>query len=310
MKKTLLSLSLIAAAFTVNAQDCSELFISEYVEGSGNNKAFEIYNPTSGTIALSTTSGTLVTSNYRIVRYSNGSFSGADSTDLVGSIPSYSTFVIANGQTSGTASSPACSPTLQAMAQQLDHAYPAPTYANGDDAIVLVRISPYKIIDIFGEIGVQPTTAWSDISPYDGTAGKWWTKDHSLQRKSSVKQGVLTNPSPFIVTVQWDSLPKDIWTNVGIHNCACNPVGIKENFKEASFKVYPNPANGSELAFVSDKNIYSLVIVNSVGQVVYSHEVLNREKTLVLKDLNLTKGIYFITLTNEVGVKTEKISIQ
>jgi predicted extracellular nuclease len=52
MKKvSLLSLSLLSA-FTMNAQNCSELFISEYVEGWSNNKAIELFNPTNETIEV------------------------------------------------------------------------------------------------------------------------------------------------------------------------------------------------------------------------------------------------------------------
>jgi hypothetical protein len=43
---------------------CDQLFISEYVEGYANNKALEIYNPTSEAILLS---------DYSVVRFSNGS---------------------------------------------------------------------------------------------------------------------------------------------------------------------------------------------------------------------------------------------
>ena len=46
------------------AQNCTNLFISEYVEGSGNNKVIELYNPTSDAIDLS---------NYALSRWSNGS---------------------------------------------------------------------------------------------------------------------------------------------------------------------------------------------------------------------------------------------
>lgn len=300
MKKTLLSLSLITVALVGKAQNCSDLFISEYVEGSGNNKAIEFYNPTINAINLS---------NYRLVRYSNGSASGSDSTDLTGTIASFGTFVIANGQTTGSASSPACSPALQALAQQLDHAYPAPTYVNGDDAMVLARISPYKILDIFGEIGVQPVTAWSDVAPYDGTAGKWWTKDHSLQRKSSVQQGVMTNPSPFNVTLQWDSLPKDNWTNLGIHSCGCSSVGFKEASHTVSLKVFPNPSNGNEIAFVSDKVVKEINIINAIGQVVYTRKSSVSESTVVLRNLGLAKGVYYAVVKNEVGTKTEKLII-
>ena len=198
MKKTLLSLSLVAMSFLGKAQ-CTDLFISEYVEGTAFSKAMEFYNPTSATISMN---------NYRLVRYSNGSATGTDSTDLVGSISSYSTFVISYGVSSTTV---VCDPALQAKAQQLDHAYPNPTSMNGDDALVLVKISPYTRLDIFGKIGEQPTTAWSDIAPFTGGAGmgKWWTADHSLQRKANVKSGVTSNPSSFNVTLQWDSLPKN-----------------------------------------------------------------------------------------------------
>ncbi len=301
MKKTLLSLSLITLSFLGKAQNCSELFISEYAEGSGNNKGIEFYNPTNASINLS---------NYRLVRYSNGSATGSDSTDLVGTIGSYSTFVLVNGQTSGPATSPACNPAMQALAQQLDHAYPAPTYVNGDDAMALVKKVPYALIDIFGEIGVQPTTAWSDQPPYDGTAGKWWTKDHSLQRKSSVMQGVASNPAPFNVTLEWDSLPKDNWSKLGTHLCNCNTVGIKEQTKHVNFNVFPNPSNGNDLSLVSDKNITSVKISNTIGQVIYSQATITNQTKITLNDLNLTKGIYFVTIVNEVGTKTQKITIQ
>src|SRR4030065_630542 len=45
--------------------DCSEIFISEYVEANFNNKALEIYNPTSSAIMLN--------DRYRLIRWSNGS---------------------------------------------------------------------------------------------------------------------------------------------------------------------------------------------------------------------------------------------
>ena len=93
MKKVLLSVIVASAALTVNAQTfCTELFFSEIVEGSGNNKAFEIYNPTQAPVNLS---------NYRIVRYSNGSTIGSDSLALNGTIGAMDVWVVANGQTQG-----------------------------------------------------------------------------------------------------------------------------------------------------------------------------------------------------------------
>lgn len=300
MKKILLSLSLVTAALAGSAQTCSDLFISEYVEGSAFNKAMEFYNPTNATINMN---------NYRLVRYSNGSPVGTDSTDLVGSVNSYSTFVLANGVTSGSV---ICDPALQAMGQQLDHPYPNPTNMNGDDALILVKISPYTILDIFGKVGQQPTTAWSDVAPYTGGSGmgKWWTANHSLQRKATVLTGVKTNPTAFNVKLEWDSLPENNWTNVGIHNCDCKLLGVKENSKNIFLKVFPNPSNGNEIAFVSDKNIKEIIIINAIGQVIYNHTSINNESKVVLKDLNLPKGIYYTTIKTDAGTKTEKLIVQ
>lgn len=66
MRKFLLSLVAIFTCASINAQSCSELFISTYVEGSGNNRAIELYNPTANAIDLS---------GYSVGRFSNGSTS-------------------------------------------------------------------------------------------------------------------------------------------------------------------------------------------------------------------------------------------
>ena len=68
MKTNLLSI-FILITFFLNAQDCSDLFISEYVEGPANNNGIEIYNPTNNSIDLS---------SYTINRYSNGSSSSPE----------------------------------------------------------------------------------------------------------------------------------------------------------------------------------------------------------------------------------------
>ena len=91
MKKILLSALVIAGTLfssQLEAQ-CTDLFFSEYLEGSSNNKAIEIYNPTSSRIGLD---------NYEVRLYNNGAstpnttmtFSSTDSID------SYGVYVISN----------------------------------------------------------------------------------------------------------------------------------------------------------------------------------------------------------------------
>ena len=88
MKKNLLLIAVILTA-NLNAQDCSDLFISEYVEGPSNNNAIEVYNPTSTAIDLS---------GYTINRYSNGGTTNPEIWQLSGSISPHDVVVVGNGQ--------------------------------------------------------------------------------------------------------------------------------------------------------------------------------------------------------------------
>lgn len=288
MKKTLLYFSFLVFGATY-AQDCSELFISEYVEGTGNDKAIEIYNPTGATINLS---------GYTVERYSNGNSNttAGGVLNLTGSIAPYSTFVIVNGQTTGTGSSPAASPALQALADQLDGAYPAPTYMNGNDAIGLFKNG--VMIDLFGKSGdasIATAQSWSDEFPYDGSVGAWWTKDQTLIRKANVVKGVTVNPDPFIVTTEWDSLPKDTWTELGQHTCDCF-VGIDELASKVSFVMYPNPSQNGKTMVSASIGIDKIELLNVLGQVIAT-EVKNG--SVISTEIGIAafeKGMYTVRI--------------
>ncbi len=293
MKKTLLILGFFTASLSM-AQDCSELFISEYVEGTGNDKALELYNPTGMPISLT---------GYTIERYSNGN---ATSTaggvlQLSGTIAPHSAFVIVNGQTTSSSTSPACTPALQAMADQLDGIYPAPTYMNGNDAIGLLK-NGVKV-DIFGKIGdasMSTGDGWSDAFPYDGSAGAIWTENHTLVRKSSVKKGVTVNPDPFIVTTEWDSLPKDTWTGLGQHVCDC-PLGLNEMNTAISFVIYPNPATAGMIHAIAGEKIESIEIVDLTGKVQSSNQLSLPTTHGEFDASMLSKGMYLIRLNYTNG---------
>jgi hypothetical protein len=66
MRRFLLSVLAMLSFAAINAQNCSNLFISGYVEGYGNNRAIELYNPTANAIDVS---------GYSIGRFSNGATS-------------------------------------------------------------------------------------------------------------------------------------------------------------------------------------------------------------------------------------------
>ena len=82
--KHFITLLLITICFNFSQAQCTDLFISEYVEGWSNNKALEIYNPTANEIDLSA---------YSVSRYSNGGTTPS-TTQLEGTIQPFDVFVL------------------------------------------------------------------------------------------------------------------------------------------------------------------------------------------------------------------------
>ncbi len=229
MKKLLLAFGLIS--FAASAQDCAKIFISEYVEGWSNNKALEIYNPTSSSVNLS---------EYFVARYSNGSASATvlKSVQLSGTIAPYGVFVavLDKQDPNGVGQEAPLWDSLQVRADGFfcpDYNVSECFYWNGNDAVMLAKgnltglpsttlinaanIPSFAIIDVVGKIGENPADAtgssagnagaWSTQFPYNSGAGVLITQDHSLIRKSTILKGVTANPSFFNGLAEYDSIP-------------------------------------------------------------------------------------------------------
>jgi hypothetical protein len=196
----------------------SDLFFSEYVESAGNNKALEIYNPTSQYIDLS---------QYSIERYANGSYSSPDVLNLSGIINPNDVVVITNGQTDTTYSGGymylPIDPYLYSLGDlHCSGIYPTPFYFNGDDALVLSKNG--IPIDVFGRVGEDPGSAWTDDAGAgftDANGGTWWTREKTLIRKSTINSGDNDGLNPFNPSLEWDSLPDGTYSNLGFHNNDC-----------------------------------------------------------------------------------------
>lgn len=293
MRKILLSVSMLIAMST-NAQllDCTELFISEYVEGPGNNNAIEIYNPTPASIDLT---------GYSINRYGNGATSGPDTWPLSGNLATGQAITIGNGQLDSiwvsTYWSLPVDPVFYAACDLHGSGiYPTPFYFNGNDAMTLEKGT--NIIDIFGKVGEDPGNAWTDDASAgytDANGGTWWTKRQTLVRKASVKKGVTVNPIVFNPTLEYDSLPDATYSGMGTHNCDCIISTIHEK-NDASYVMYPNPVNiGSTVVISSNAKIEKVELVNILGKVVFSSSN-NRISTNIL-----SKGTYIVTLQFKDG---------
>ena len=295
MKNILLTLTVIFT-MSLNAQDCAELFISEYVEGPGNNNAIEIYNPTNATIDLS---------QYTISRYRESDQTGTEPIvfQLSGLIESAEALVIGNGQLDsfyvGSYWSIPVDPIFYSLLN--DHcdgiyATNSTFYFNGNDAMVLKKLN--DIIDIFGKVGEDPGLSWTDDATAgytDANGGTFWTKRQTLIRKPTIKQGVTTNPILFNPSSEYDSLPDATYSNMGSHTCDCiTPSVIKES--EISYVMYPNPAKiGQDIIINSKNKIKNIEIYNILGIKISTINSAN------FSTKHLKEGNYFIQINFENG---------
>ena len=168
------------------------LFFSEYVEGSSNNKALEIYNPTPFPVNLSASEAFLIT-------YFNGSNGVppntlARVTALTGTIAAGDVYVVVDN---------AASVGLQAIADQL---VPS-AWFNGDDHIQLQQFG--TVIDSIGQFTVDPGDAY-------GT-GDVTTQDNTLRRKVGILSGDTNVNDAFDPAVEWDGFAIDTFDGLGSH---------------------------------------------------------------------------------------------
>lgn len=323
MKKTLLYLTFILVAVNLQAQDCSKLFISEYVEGSGNNKAIELYNPTNLPIDLSA---------YQLVRYSNGGTT-PDAVALSGTIMPKLTYVIVldKRDPNGTGQEVAVDLELQAKADLfLSPVYNVNStmYFNGNDAMTLETIAG-EIIDIFGQVGPPMTSVdkgWGNVSdttitynsgevPTSYTINNYivgplfwmaWTMDHTLIRKPNVRNGVTVNPNPsFMVHMEYDSLPRNTFSSLGSHACECNELGIGESQKSKTV-IYPNPTTSNKFSVDAEEAIARIEVRDLSGKLIEQRSFDVRANTYTIETDTELKGMYLI----KIIYQSDRISTQ
>lgn len=75
------------------------------------------------------------------------------------------------------------------------------------------------------------------------------------------------------------------------------------HFSETETTIFPNPYNGKSLTISAKTQFTQLHLLNAQGQIVHNQAINEMEFTL---QTNLPKGIYFIVLQNDNGLKTVK----
>ncbi|MFM1919787.1 MAG: hypothetical protein RLZZ303_1421 [Candidatus Hydrogenedentota bacterium] len=188
------------------------VIISEYIEGTSNNKAVEIFNG-------KTTAESLT--GYSLVLFSNGASTATVEvplTDFAASLPARGTLVIANS---------AANASILAAADGTCAFPTCPITYNGDDAVALYKDG--VPVDVVGEIGVDPGAEWSDA----GLS----TLNQTLRRKNFVCFG---NPDGFnpvsTLSAEWNTFAVDTFSGLGSHSIDCtgSPEGEQEGEGEGA----------------------------------------------------------------------------
>jgi predicted extracellular nuclease len=203
----------------------TDLFISEYVEGSSNNKAIEIFNGTGAPVILGAGPGG---GDYWVRTYSNGSAGPPSSTiTLTGTIAPGDVFVLAHQS---------AAPAILAQADQTTGV----GWFNGNDAVVLTKATGTLTVDVIGQIGFDPGAAGWGADPTN-------TTNNTIRRKSGVEAGDTNGSDAFDPAVQWDGFAEDTFGGLGSHGSGGDA---------APAVASTNPANGAiEVAASSDITI-------------------------------------------------------
>ena len=204
------------ASCATTTTGCTELFFSEYAEGSSNNKYIEIYNPTANAVSLS---------SYTVYQSGNGgSYTNTFTTNAT--IASGGVYMIAANQADAS---------ILAVADTA-MAYPSIAHFNGDDAMILTYGT--DTIDVIGVPGVDPGTSW--------TVGTGSTANHTLVRMASIGAGSTDWTTG---ATEWDVYAQNTWTYMGTHTSNCIYVAPAPTFDSV---VAINTITGVDASGVAD----------------------------------------------------------
>ncbi|KUJ60711.1 endonuclease I [Flavobacteriaceae bacterium CRH] len=210
----------------------TDLLFSEYIEGSGNNKALEIANNTGSSVSLSA---------YTIKKQTNGAGAWSTGLALSGTLTTGSKYVVVNSSISSTCFSTSAA-NISTTATELTF--------NGNDAVGLFKNG--VLIDIIGTFS-------------GGTAN--FAVDVTLRRKSTVTSPTTT----FNLSSQWDSYTTDTCNNLASKMAKPVEEEIVAESDEIIIYPNPSDGNFN-IGLGNSETPYSIEIVSFAGQKVFEKQ--------------------------------------
>ncbi len=172
----------------VLGEGCTHLFFSEYIEGSNNNRALEIYNPTPFPVNLN---------DYDIFVYSNGATAELPIMALSGILQPGDVYVVSNSQAAAE------------ILMEADVTGGVATFTGNDAIALLYNLQP---IDVIGVVGEDP-----------GLNGWMWqsgSDTYSTTNRTFVRKPNVNAPTTnwILSRGQWSVFPENTFGNIGSHS--------------------------------------------------------------------------------------------
>ena len=287
----------------VECTGAGDLFISEYAEGSSNNKYLEIANFTGAEVALSgyalpsvgnapTTAGEY--------EFWNGDIFGANDTIADGDV-----YVVCHGS------------AAQAILDRCDSEHNF--LSNGDDGRKLVKGTEdsYTVVDVFGDLQGDPGSGWDICGVENGT------KDHTVVKKEGKEgnadwtssRGTTADDCDWIVADN-DAFLDTAWDGLGSHcyNSANDAVSFTSS---ATFSVAENStAVGTVVAGVVGCNTSETVTMALSGAdaALFTIDAAGALAFAAAPDFEVTGSAsgtndYTVVVTATAGTKTAEQTI-
>jgi hypothetical protein len=174
-----------AGQMTASAGMVPNLYFSEYVEGSSNNKAVEIYNASGSDANLA---------GCELRFYFNGAMVATTIIGLAGTIAIDDVLVVCDDNIVDTTG-----------CDVLDTA----VWFNGDDAVELACSG--TTLDVIGQIGLDPGAEWL----VNGVG----TQNETLRRSCAVTAGDTNGADAFDPSLEWATFPQDAFDDLGQYVC-------------------------------------------------------------------------------------------
>ena len=261
------------------------LFISEYIEGSGQTRAIEIYNPTIYPINL-------IGLELWIINSGGNWSEGAEWYNYI-----YPEYTLEPGNVftfCGSNFSEACN-IIETLA------------FNGDDAVGLAYYG--ALIDQVGEDGEDPGTGWEVAEVEDAT------KNHTLVRDSDIMSGSIDWESS--AQTGWHVYDQNVTDYLGYHVFNHNLLSNDEDIIPTTYALktpYPNPFNPSTtIEFTIPNYSYvSIQVYNIQGHLVST--LANQYYTtghhqIKWSGKDHSSGVYFVKMVSEDFIGTQKLML-